>query len=126
MPTHCCHRITGFFRASACLSGVWQTRLTFYDTFILVQLRCIQAAASELGRNGQRGYSAVEANQQGALQRLEGVQVTSTNKYEVHDPWYLTITQMAVGLGPGFSDLYNQLRVHATTKAAIRSLLSDL
>lgn len=91
-----------------------------------MQLRCIQAAASELGRNGQRGYSAVEANQQGALQRLEGVRVTSTNKYEVHDPWYLTITQMAVGLGPGFSDLYLNVRVHDTAKAAIRSLLSDL
>lgn len=52
--------------------------------------------------------------------------MTSTNKYEVHDPWYLIITQMAVGLGPGFSVLYLNMRVHDTTKAAIRNLLSDL
>ena len=90
-----------------------------------MQLRCIQAAASELGRNGQRGYSAVEANQQGALQRLEGVRVTSTNKYELHDPWVFAIMQMSAGLGPGFSYLYNQLRVHAATKAA-KQVLSDL
>ena len=90
-----------------------------------MQLRRIPTAASELGRNGQRGYSAVEANQQGALQRLEGVRVTSTNKYELHDPWQFTIGQMPKGLGPGFSYLYNQLRVHAASRV-VKQLLSDL
>ena len=90
-----------------------------------MQLRCIQAAASELGRNGQRGYTAVEANQQGALQRLEGVRVTSTNKYELHSPWQFTIGQMSKGRGPGFISLYLKLRVHAATRV-VKQLLSDL
>ncbi len=90
-----------------------------------MQLRCIQAAASELGRNGQRGYSAVEANQQGALQRLEGVQVTSAENRDLGGPWQFTIGQMSKGQGPGFIGLYLKLCPPAGARA-IRSLLSDL
>ena len=100
-------------------------RLSSYDTFILVQLRCIQAAAGGWGRNGQRGYSAVEANQQGALQRLEGVRVTFTENPDLGSPWQFTIGQMSKGQGPGFISLYLKLCPPAGARA-IQNLLSDL
>lgn len=28
--------------------------------------------------------------------------MTSTNKYELHSPWYFAIVQMSAGQGPGF------------------------
>ena len=51
--------------------------------------------------------------------------MTLTRKYELHDPWDFSIMQMSAGQGPGFSYLYNQLRVHAATRA-IQNLLSAL
>ena len=100
-------------------------RLSSYDTSILVQLRCIQTTAGGLGRNGQRGYSAVEANQQSTFQRLEGVRVTLTENRDLGGPWQFTIGQMSKGQGPGFVSLYLKLCPPAGARA-IQNLLSDL